>query len=53
MVSIPFALGGFPLYSTAKPGNNNIVGNDKILVLVQLQGGNDGLSTIYLSLIHI
>jgi uncharacterized protein (DUF1501 family) len=48
MASIPFTLGGFPLFGLA---NNNVplsnINNDKILVLIQLQGGNDGLSTIF------
>jgi uncharacterized protein (DUF1501 family) len=48
MVSIPFTLGGFPLFGLSRQ-NAPIVNseNDKILVLVQLQGGNDGLATIY------
>jgi uncharacterized protein (DUF1501 family) len=48
MVSIPLTLGGFRLFGMASqiaPLANNE--NEKILVLVQLQGGNDGLSTIY------
>jgi uncharacterized protein (DUF1501 family) len=48
MVSIPFSLGGFRLFGLSSlnaPLFNSE--NDKILVLVQLQGGNDGLSTIY------
>ena len=46
--SIPLTLGGFPLFGMSK---NDAAfcetENDKILVLVQLQGGNDGLSTIF------
>lgn len=48
MVSIPLTLGGFRLFGLSSlnaPLVNNE--NDKILVLVQLQGGNDGLSTLY------
>jgi uncharacterized protein (DUF1501 family) len=48
MISIPLTLGGFRLFGLASQNapilNND---NDKILVLVQLQGGNDGLSTIF------
>jgi uncharacterized protein (DUF1501 family) len=48
MVSIPFSLGGFRLFGLSTPNvpllNSE---NDKILVLVQLQGGNDGLATIF------
>ncbi len=46
--SIPLTLGGFPLFALSR---NKVVfsggDNDKILVLVQLQGGNDGLATIF------
>jgi uncharacterized protein (DUF1501 family) len=45
--SIPLTLGGFPLLAAAKPRTMSITENDKIVVLVQLQGGNDGLSTIF------
>ncbi len=46
--SIPLTLGGFPLSGISK-NNASFAGgdNDHILVLVQLQGGNDGLSTIF------
>jgi uncharacterized protein (DUF1501 family) len=48
LASIPFTLGGIPLFATAKPNSSFFNGgNDKVLVLVQLQGGNDGLSMIY------
>lgn len=48
LASIPLTLSGFPLFSVAKPNTPLFDGdNDKILVLVQLQGGNDGLATIY------
>lgn len=48
MASIPLALSGIPLFAMAR-SNSSLFGNDndKILVLVQLQGGNDGLATIY------
>lgn len=48
MFSIPFTLGGFRLFGLSNlnvPSLNTE--NDKILVLVQLQGGNDGLATIF------
>jgi uncharacterized protein (DUF1501 family) len=45
--SVPLALSGFPLFAAAKPGALSSIDNDKILVLVQLQGGNDGLATIF------
>lgn len=46
--TIPLTLGGIPLFATAKPNSSFVSGgNDKILVLVQLQGGNDGLAMIY------
>jgi uncharacterized protein (DUF1501 family) len=46
--SIPLTLGGFPLFAMSRSKAAFSGGdNDKILVLVQLQGGNDGLSTIF------
>lgn len=46
--SIPLTLGGFPLFGMSQANTEFFGGdNDKILVLVQLQGGNDGLSTIF------
>jgi uncharacterized protein (DUF1501 family) len=46
--SIPLTLGGFPLFAAAKSRTTWFnANNDKILVLVQLQGGNDGLATIF------
>lgn len=46
--SVPLTLGGFPVFASAKSAVLTVNGaNDKILVLVQLQGGNDGLSTIF------
>jgi uncharacterized protein (DUF1501 family) len=48
MASIPLTLSGFPLFALARTNASLFdVNNDKILVLIQLQGGNDGLSTIY------
>jgi uncharacterized protein (DUF1501 family) len=48
LTSLPLVLGKFPLYATSSPKNSTFdENNDKILVLIQLQGGNDGLSTIY------
>ncbi|MFK8061038.1 MAG: DUF1501 domain-containing protein [Polaribacter sp.] len=46
--SLPFALSGFPLYANEKPKDYQFLeNNDNILVLVQLQGGNDGLNTVF------
>jgi uncharacterized protein (DUF1501 family) len=48
MVSIPFTLGGFRLFGLSRLNTPLMSSdNDKILVLVQLQGGNDGLATIF------
>ena len=48
MAALPFSLSGFPLFATAQPKTSLLdEENDKILVLVQLQGGNDGLATLY------
>ncbi len=48
MVSIPFTLGGFRLFGLSSQNAPLLTDeNDKILVLVQLQGGNDGLATIF------
>ncbi len=48
LASIPLTLGGFPLFASVNLNPSLLnVDNDKILVLVQLQGGNDGLATIY------
>lgn len=48
LASIPLTLSGLPLFALSKSSLSLFDGNnDKILVLVQLQGGNDGLSTIY------
>ncbi len=47
-VSVPLTLGGFPMVARAmNPAEIYDPNNDKVLVLVQLQGGNDGLNTLY------
>jgi uncharacterized protein (DUF1501 family) len=46
--SLPIALSGFPIFANDKPKEYNFtVGNDNVLVLIQLQGGNDGLNTVF------
>ena len=46
--SLPIALSGFPIYAKDKPKEYQFsIENDNILVLIQLQGGNDGLNTIF------
>lgn len=46
--SLPFALSGFPLYANDKPEQYEFTtDNNNVLVLIQLQGGNDGLNTIF------
>jgi len=46
--SLPIVLSGFPIFANTKPKEYNFtVGNDNVLVLIQLQGGNDGLNTIF------
>ena len=46
--SLPITLSGFPLFASEKPaGYQFLEDNENILVLVQLQGGNDGLNTVY------
>ncbi len=46
--SIPVLIGGFQVSSIGKNSMFNLIGadNDKVLVLVQLIGGNDGLNTL-------
>jgi uncharacterized protein (DUF1501 family) len=40
LASIPLTLSGIPLFAAANPNSSFLKGdNDKILVLVQLQGG--------------
>ena len=46
--SLPVALSGFPIFANEKPESFQFSAeNDNILVLIQLQGGNDGLNTIF------
>ena len=46
--SLPAFLGGFNLSAMAAPMMRNLVnGDDKILILIDLHGGNDGLNTVF------
>ena len=46
--SLPITLSGFPIFAEEKPNQYCFnADNDNILVLIQLQGGNDGLNTIF------
>ncbi len=47
-LSLPFLVGNMPFTAVGKNKLFNLIGeeNDKVLVLVQLQGGNDGLTTL-------
>ena len=47
-ISIPMLLNGLPLSAVGKNAMFDLVDedNDKVLVLIQLNGGNDGLNTI-------
>ena len=47
-LSMPFFVGGTPFTAVGRNKLFDVIGgeNDKVLVLVQLQGGNDGLSTL-------
>jgi uncharacterized protein (DUF1501 family) len=46
--SLPIALSGFEIFANDRPTNYQFLEeNNNILVLVQLQGGNDGLNTVF------
>lgn len=46
--SLPIGFNGFSLFANEKPKEYNFIeDNENILVLIQLQGGNDGLNTIF------
>ena len=46
--SLPITLSGFPIFANEKPKEYQFLeDNENILVLIQLQGGNDGLNTIF------
>jgi uncharacterized protein (DUF1501 family) len=46
--SLPIALSGFSIFAKDKPKEYQFVSeNDNVLVLIQLQGGNDGLNTVF------
>lgn len=46
--ALPIALSGFPIFANKKPTAYNFIeDNENILVLIQLQGGNDGLNTVF------
>ncbi|WP_299047163.1 DUF1501 domain-containing protein [uncultured Polaribacter sp.] len=46
--SLPLALSGFPIFANHKPKEYNFSeNNENVLVLIQLQGGNDGLNTVF------
>ena len=46
--SLPIALSGFPIFAKEKPKEYQFsTENDNVLVLIQLQGGNDGLNTVF------
>ena len=49
LFSTPLILGGIPVTSIARNGLVNLVNedSDKVLVLIQLNGGNDGLDTLF------
>lgn len=47
IASVPLVLGLFPLSARAVPLlSKGLADSDRVLVLVQLQGGNDGLNTV-------
>ncbi len=46
--SVPITLSGFSVFANEKPNEFQLSeDNENILVLIQLQGGNDGLNTIF------
>ena len=46
--SLPIVLSGFPIFANEKPKEYSFTtDNDNILVLIQLQGGKDGLNTVF------
>jgi uncharacterized protein (DUF1501 family) len=46
--SLPIAIGGYPMFASEKPKTFEFnTDNDNVLVLIQLQGGNDGLNTVF------
>lgn len=49
MATLPITLGGLPIFSSVNNVSETFFDpeNDNILVLIQLQGGNDGLATVY------
>lgn len=49
LISAPLMIGGIPVASFARSATFNLVNedSDKVLVLLQLNGGNDGLSTLF------
>lgn len=44
--AVTLTIGGIPMKAFAKPFMNIQASNGKILVLIQLKGGNDGLNTV-------
>lgn len=49
ILSTPIIIGGIPIASIARNSMANLINNesDRVLVLIQLNGGNDGLSTLF------
>ncbi|MCU0319221.1 MAG: DUF1501 domain-containing protein [Flavobacteriales bacterium] len=48
LAALPITLSGFPLITHARPNRRLFdTDNDRVLILVQLQGGNDGLNTMF------
>ena len=46
--SLPIAFNGFSVFANEKPKEYSFLeNNENILVLIQLQGGNDGLNTVF------